>query len=372
VKVVLVTTASDTGGVLTHVLDLATGLAERGHDVVVGFPGDAERPRALAAARDIASIDVSAAVREPADIWHLHMHMTFDRPALKGHFSRRLRSSAIVLTEHLPRAAVSDPTIKWAPAQAGGWAKPGAAQAKSALKRLQVGTTAAVIVVAGSSKDFMVRRYGIHPDVINVIHNGVRAVPAAEIAEVEPSETLKVGAVGALVWRKGFDVLVAAAALARQPWTVDVIGEGYMRAELEAEAALTGGRIRFLGYRDDAADAIAGYEVFCLPTRGEAFPYVTLEAMTRQRPVVTSRVDGISELVGDRESGLLVEPENPAALAAALDTLALDRPLAQKMGVNAKIVVDEGFTLDEMIDRTIAVYETARMKRSRRRNGPNA
>lgn len=366
VKIVLVTTASAVGGVLTHIVDLAAELRMRGHDVIIALPRDAVRSRDLIMALGVPMLDLDEAVRARADVWHLHAHSTFDRSALKLHLQRRLRAASVVLTEHLPRAAVSDPSIPWDP-NSEGRPRPGAMLAKSLLKRAQVRSSAAVIVVASASKDFMVRRYRVDPNCIHVVHNGVRSPPAVTEAELVEGRPLRIVAIGTLGWRKGFDVLIAASALAERAWTVDVIGDGDLRSDLEEQAARAGGRVRFVGYRANAANSISDYEVLCLPTRGEAFPYVTLEAMVRQRPVVASRVDGVGELVRDGVNGLLVRPEDPTALAAALDNLAMDRALCRRLGSKAREMVETQFTVDAMVCQTLDVYKgcnTARKVRA--------
>ncbi|HZP43034.1 MAG TPA: glycosyltransferase [Candidatus Binatia bacterium] len=138
--------------------------------------------------------------------------------------------------------------------------------------------------------------------------------------------------VGRLEMQKGFDVLIDA--LARLPRAdVDLLlaGDGSRRAALEALAGARGvaSRVRFLGATDRATTVALfhGAAVVACPSRFEGLPLVCVEALAAGRPVVASCVNGIPELVADGETGLLVPPDDAAALAAALGRL-LDAPAA--------------------------------------------
>jgi glycosyltransferase involved in cell wall biosynthesis len=80
---------------------------------------------------------------------------------------------------------------------------------------------------------------------------------------------------------------------------------------------------RFLGFRGDAADLIAGLDILAVPSRSEGTPLVVGEAMAAGVPVVASRVGGLPDRVTHRRTGLVVDPEDPEALATALVSLLL-------------------------------------------------
>jgi phosphatidylinositol alpha-1,6-mannosyltransferase len=145
---------------------------------------------------------------------------------------------------------------------------------------------------------------------------------------------------------KGHDVLMQALATirARVPavqWIV--IGDGPLRADLEALAHKldVAESVRFLGSVPDAQrdEWLRRADVFAMPSRlpggslaGEGFGIVYLEAAAYGKPVVAGNVAGALDAVADGESGLLVDPTDPHAVAAAISTLLLDRDLAQRMG----------------------------------------
>src|SRR5438445_48607 len=76
-------------------------------------------------------------------------------------------------------------------------------------------------------------------------------------------------------------------------------------------------RVRFEGWREDPRRYLTTFDVFALPSRFEGFPLAIIEAMLARLPVVATRVGSVPEAVADGETGLLVGPEDPAALAAA-------------------------------------------------------
>jgi glycosyltransferase involved in cell wall biosynthesis len=167
-----------------------------------------------------------------------------------------------------------------------------------------------------------------------------------------PDDVLVVMAVGRLVPIKGFDVLRAAAERLRTPGVrLVVIGEG------PEQGRLAGGRLELVGARPDAAALLAAADVVCCPSRSEGFPQIPLEAMAASRPVVATRVGGTPESVLDGATGLLVPPEDPGALAAALDRVLGDRAWADALGAAGRDrLASEGLSCGAMVDRTRAVY----------------
>jgi glycogen synthase len=156
-------------------------------------------------------------------------------------------------------------------------------------------------------------------------------------------------AVGRLTAQKGVDVLLDA--LARpglEGAVLDVVGDGDWRGRLEAQAGRLGltGRVNFPGWRDrDALAAVyRAADVFVLPSRDEGMPNVLLEAMASGLPAVASRVAGAEDLVADGETGFLVPPDDPEALATALRRLIGDPALRAAMGARARMRAEREFS----------------------------
>jgi glycosyltransferase involved in cell wall biosynthesis len=138
-----------------------------------------------------------------------------------------------------------------------------------------------------------------------------------------------------------------------------LIGDGPLRAELEALTAdlnLTD-RVRFLGSRDDVAALLVAADVAVLSSRSEGLSLALLEAMAAGKPVVATRVGGNPEVLTDGETGRLVPPADPEALAAALLEV-LDQPgQAAALGRAARSRVVERFSLRGMVTQYEQVYE---------------
>jgi glycosyltransferase involved in cell wall biosynthesis len=201
---------------------------------------------------------------------------------------------------------------------------------------------------------------------IRVVPLGIAPADAADARpELWPTSGLRLLAVGRLGRYKGFDVLVRA--LANVPdASLLLVGDGECARELRAQASAEGveQRIAFAGGIDDAtlAGAYAAANVFVLPSldRGEAFGLVLLEAMRAGLPVVASAIrgSGVGEVVIDGETGLLVEPGAPDALAAAIERVG-DPALRARLGAAGHRRWMQRFTLAESARATRAIYRTA-------------
>jgi glycosyltransferase involved in cell wall biosynthesis len=137
-----------------------------------------------------------------------------------------------------------------------------------------------------------------------------------------------------------------------------VLGEGEERAKLEAlikERGL-GERVRLLGFVPDAASYLPAFDLFLMISRSEALGYALLEAGAAGLPVVATRVGGMPEIVAHGESGILVPPENPAALARAIRGLLADPALGKRYGAALKEKVATRFSKERMLEETFARY----------------
>jgi len=112
----------------------------------------------------------------------------------------------------------------------------------------------------------------------------------------------------------------------------------------------------FLGIRRDVPALMAAADVFVMASRWEGLGLVFLEAMAARLPCLSTRVSAIPEVVLDEETGLLVPPDDPAALGAAMVRLAEDEPLRRRLGARGAERVRAHFGLDRMVDETLAVY----------------
>ncbi|MEE8466961.1 MAG: glycosyltransferase [Planctomycetota bacterium] len=174
---------------------------------------------------------------------------------------------------------------------------------------------------------------------------------------VAPDEVLLLAA-GALVPRKGLDVLLEALPRLSANVRLCIAGEGPEREVLEALAAASAveGRVRLLGRREDLPDLLAACDLFVMPSRAEGLGIAALEAMAAGRAVVASRVGGLGELVLDGVTGRLVPPDDVDALSAALAALCADRGLRARYGEAGAGRIADGFRADQMVQAYEQLY----------------
>ncbi len=244
--------------------------------------------------------------------------------------------------------------------------KLGANRFKYRLRRLD-----RIIVVSQDSKRAMVE-VGIPADKIVVVYGGVdsqrfRPVPeerAAVRAELGLPADAVVSVVAAnLVRQKGHEDYLAAAASLRQArpelWHVFAGAGEQSQLREEAERLGVADRLVFAGFRRDMERVYAGCDMSVVASfAGEGVSGVLREAMACGLPVITTDVGGNAELVRDGELGLVVPPRNPPVLAAAIERLAADRPLARRLADAGRDEVLSRFSPAARAANIFAVYES--------------
>jgi glycosyltransferase involved in cell wall biosynthesis len=210
----------------------------------------------------------------------------------------------------------------------------------------------------------------VPPDRIRLVYHGVEAEPQADAPSrpAEPGPPLVLTA-GRLVEKKGFDVFIeASAALVRRGVTfrAAIVGDGPLRKRLAAqiEAGGLGGHIQLLGWQS-YRDLVALYReaaVFALPSRiagdgdRDGIPNVLVEALRYRVPVVSTAVSAIPEVVRNGETGWLVPPDDPAALAEALATALGDPASARVLASAGQEFVAREFDPARNASRLLAMF----------------
>jgi colanic acid/amylovoran biosynthesis glycosyltransferase len=202
---------------------------------------------------------------------------------------------------------------------------------------------------------------------VHHIPNGVPPAPAGRAARGGPLLF-----VGRLVAKKGVDVLIDARALLQSELPeldVEIVGGGPLAEELEGRARRSGvsDRIHFLGPQPaDVVDAaFRRASLVVLPSRidehgdRDGMPTVLVEALARGVPVVATDIVGIPEVVRDGETGLLVPPDDPPALAAAIARLVRDPELARELAAAGRALVAERFDPSRSAQLLRALFEGA-------------
>jgi glycosyltransferase involved in cell wall biosynthesis len=172
-----------------------------------------------------------------------------------------------------------------------------------------------------------------------------------------PHDGLVVGNVARLVEQKDQRTLVASA-----PEILDrfpdarfvVVGDGPLRGDLESRAA--GLPFELTGERADVPDLLAGFDVFAFPSLYEGLCLAVIEAQAAGVPVVATPVGGIRETVVDGETGLLVPPQDPHALATAVCRVLEDEELAARLAAEAGRRTRGRFSVERMVEQTLELY----------------
>jgi glycosyltransferase involved in cell wall biosynthesis len=222
------------------------------------------------------------------------------------------------------------------------------------------------IAVSAGERDFAIENRIATADQIVVIPNGIDPEPpvASEprlrrMLGLPPSVPL-VGCVGRLAAQKAPDVFLAGSAIVRasRPEAHFVlIGYGPLQPDVERlvrEKGL-GGSFHLIDKLDRASECLPELDIFALPSRFEGAPYSLLEAMRSGTPVVVTDVAGNRDTVVNARTGLVVPPDDPAALAEAIIRLMNDEALCRQLAAGARDSL-AGFDLDTMVRVTERVY----------------
>ena len=198
-------------------------------------------------------------------------------------------------------------------------------------------------------------RVTVVPNSVDIDRLGAGSAAGLRAGLGIPDATPVVTAVGAVIHSKGFDILLQAAATLRRSGVTAhylLVGDGPERATLETLTADLGlgDIVHWLGERRDAGAILRDATTIAVSaTRDEAFGLTLVEAGAFGLPVVAPRVGGVSEVVINGETGILVPPDDPARLAEALARLIADPALAARLGAAARSRVRAQYMIGRMV-----------------------
>jgi glycosyltransferase involved in cell wall biosynthesis len=224
---------------------------------------------------------------------------------------------------------------------------------------------AAVTAVSASVAVLVKRAYRLHARVIN---NGIdmqrRLSPTPEVR----AGPLRLVWCGRMQEQKNLGPAIEGLAPLRgRDWNLDVIGDGPLRADIEARCGRVGltGHVRFRGWREgaDVQDALSDADALFLPSLSEGSPVVALEAMRAGLAFVASRIDSMADLIDDGENGLLCDPKRPESFATALATLLDDRARLAAMRASS-LARAPRFDAERMVDDYESVLRAAALSGS--------
>ncbi len=235
-----------------------------------------------------------------------------------------------------------------------------------------------ILAISESVRRAMMQREHIGPDRITTVWNGLAPLTAPTTARCQALRR-ELGITDAqpmcvtlarLTPEKGLSYLLHSIASLRKDWPQArfvLAGEGALRQTLQDQAHSLGiaDAVIFTGFRADATDILAASDLCVLPSLAEPFGLVLLEAMALSKPIVATRAGGPLEIVLDEETGLLVPPADPDALAQGIERLLANPSLAQNMGQAGFARFTRHFTAREMAQKTLTVYQAVCRKTAR-------
>jgi glycosyltransferase involved in cell wall biosynthesis len=334
------------GGSERHLLTLLPALAERGVEpLFVGLDDpdwdardfyDALRVPAIRipAPRDLDPLLLLRLARAlRADVVHTHLV----HADLYGAVAARLRGAALVSTKH------NDD-----PFRLGAFRYVERALGRAANR---------VITITDALRRFTIEEVGLRPDKVETIHYGMDDLPAAwgdNPPDDVPDGARILLAVARLTPQKGIDVAIRALPLLSDDTVLVVLGEGPERDVLGRLAHELGvdHRVRLAGRVPDVAAWLRRATLLVHPARWEGFGLGVLEGMLAGLPIVASNVSSLPELVVDGETGILVLPNDPSALALGIAS-ALEQP---QLGAAGRERAHREFSVARMAEHTVALY----------------
>jgi glycosyltransferase involved in cell wall biosynthesis len=352
-------TARTWRGGQNQVLQLVTGLEELGAPaVLVAHEAGELRRRAREGLRFFgfaprSEVDVKAA-------WQLSRFITDVRPdVVHAHDPMAVALAAMAL----PMVTARDTPPYFVAARRVDFHLKGHAFSRWKYRQIDLFIAASRGIAAVLEADHIPR------DRIVVVHDGVNIgwldrQPSidAHAAFWLPKGAPVVGNVAALAGHKGQKYLVAAAAkVIREVPDARflIMGEGELRDALEHQIKDLGleRHVFLTGFRDDVAGLQKSFDLFVMSSVTEGLGSAMLDAMACSRPVVATRTGGIPEAVEDGITGLLVPPQDDAALAKGIVRLLKDTALRQRLGEAGRQRVVEEFSVEKMVAGTLAAYE---------------
>ena len=334
------------GGSERHLLTLLPALAERGLEpLLVGLDDPAWNPNDFYGALRVPAVRIrSARDLDPlllvrlartlrADIVHTHLV----HADVYGGLAATLRGTRLVSTKH------NDDPFRTG--------------AFRFVERGLVRLADRVVTITESLRRFTVERVGVPADKIETIHYGLDDLPEPwgdNGPDGVPEGMRILLAVARLTPQKGIDVAIRALASLPEDTMLVVLGEGAERETLDRLAHELGvdRRVFLPGRVPDVAAWLRRASVLVHPARWEGFRLGVLEAMLAGLPVVATNVSSLPELVDDGETGILVRPDDPSALALGV-VQALEMP---SLGAAGRERARQAFSVDRMATKTVELY----------------
>ncbi|MBI3046103.1 MAG: glycosyltransferase [Candidatus Harrisonbacteria bacterium] len=166
-----------------------------------------------------------------------------------------------------------------------------------------------------------------------------------------------IGSIGRLVKEKNYETLLAAAKFIPNAYFF-IIGSGPESNSLKVKSQNSNVNNRFFFIEPTGNDAqyLKAFDIFVMSSIKEGLPYILLEAMAAELPIVITEAGGMPEIIKNHENGLMVSQKNPEMLAKGIQGLLFNKNIAAELGKSAGLIVREKFGLNKMISETSSLY----------------
>jgi len=237
------------------------------------------------------------------------------------------------------------------------------------MNRILSKITDKIVAVSEDVKEDIIRYDSIDPSKIEVIPNGIdveRFNPEKNTTDIRKEFSLEdddivIGFIGRIVPAKGLEYLLNALPYLKEEFKsikLLIVGEGSLVEKLKESAKKNNifDNILFTGRRRDIPEILASINIFVMPSIAEGLPNALLEAMAMGKPIVTTEVGGIPEIVKNGFNGLLVPPRDTLSLSKAIKELISNDRLAAKLGQAARDLVHDNLSIKAIAQKWQSLY----------------
>jgi len=237
------------------------------------------------------------------------------------------------------------------------------------LERRLAGSVSVVIAISEAVKKYLIQKDLIPEERIVVIHNAIdlktiNSEPATPTIQKKNGDLI-IGSIGRLHPQKGFDTLLESFKLVSKQnpnLILEIIGDGILLKDLQTQAKKLNitDRVRFVGGMSHRAviQKLSQWDLYVVSSIWEGFGITIIEAMAKEKAVIATNVEGITEVVDDGITGLLVPPKSANALARKITELLSDTTKRLEMGKAGYKKVLNQFSIEKFVEKTKNVYDS--------------
>ncbi len=363
-KILLLTTHLDMGGIAVYTVTLARYLKKRGHEPVVVTAGGKLEECLRDNGIEHIRIDIKTKAEFGFKVWKALLRLSRvirERNIDVIHSQTRVTNVMGCLVSKLTGA----PHVTTCH---------GFFKHRRLSRRLFPCWGSETIAISKSVREHLIKDFGMPSEHVNHVYNGIDVSVYSTgsvtrdrglFSRIGLKEDIPViGAIGRLSPVKGqrylieaFGELVARGMKAQ----LLIIGDGPDKGKLKELVSTSGIADRV--FFDEGGETLRRYlgllDIYCIPSVGEGFGLSLVEAMASGRPCIASNVGGLAEIVSDGEDGMLVPPCDPQAIASAIEIMLREEPLRRSLAAAAREKAIKNFSIEDSVTRTIKVYEKA-------------